>query len=47
MEKNNTLKIFSEKAVPKKEIFYSGNKESSLLFKAMTNSIEMNEQTYV
>ena len=33
------VKMYSEKAEPKKEIFFNGNKGSSLLFKARTNSI--------
>ena len=46
MEKKSTLKMYSEKEKPKKEIFYNGNKGSSLLFKARTNSLEINDRTY-
>merc|ERR1719154_70437 len=42
----STLKMYSEKAAPRKEVFYSGNKGSSLLFKARTNSLEVNDRTY-
>ena len=38
--------MYSEKAAPRKEIFYSGNEGSSLLFKARTNSLEVNNRTY-
>ena len=46
MERKNTLKMYSQKAAPKKEIFYSGDMGSSLLFKARTNSLEINDRTY-
>ena len=45
MGNKSTLKMCSEKVAPRKEIYYSGNKGSSLLFKARTNSSEVNDRT--
>ena len=36
----------SEKVALRKEKFYSGNKGSSLLFRARTNSSQVNDRTY-
>ena len=46
MGNKSTLKMYSEKVAPRKKLFYSGNKGSSLLFKTRTNSLEANDRTY-
>ena len=44
MEGKTSLEIYKNKDNPKKENFYNGSWESSLLFKARTNSLEINER---
>ena len=46
MGNKSKLKMYSEKVAPMKDIFYSGNKGSSLLFKVRTNSQEVKDRTY-
>ena len=46
MEKKSTLKLYSNKVTPRKEVFFNGNWGSELLFKARSNSLEINERTY-
>ena len=46
MENKSSLKLYSSKGKPKKEIFYNGDWGSSLLFKARSNSLEVNDRTY-
>ena len=46
MENKSSLKLYSLKEKPKKEIFYTGDWASSLLFKARSNSLEVNDRTY-
>ena len=42
----STLSMYSGKHMPKREVFYNGNWGSQLLFKARTNSLEINDRTY-
>ena len=44
MEEKTSLEIYKNKEKPKQESFYNGSWESSLLFKARTNSLEINER---
>ena len=41
-----SLVRYQEKQVPRREIFYDGSLGSSLLFKARTESVELNARTY-
>ena len=44
MEKKNSLKRYKVKEKPTREYIYDGTWESSLLFKARTDSLEVNEK---
>ena len=44
METKNSLQLYKMKQNPKWEEVYNGSWESSLLFKAKTNSLEVNER---
>ena len=44
MKEKTSLEIYKNKDKPKKENFYNGSWESSLLFKARTKSLEINER---
>ena len=46
MGNKSKFKMYSENVAPMKDTFYSGNKRSSLLFRASTNSSEVNGRTY-
>ena len=46
MERKSTLRRYKKKKYPGKERFYDGNWISSLLFKARTDSLELNDRTY-
>ena len=46
MGRKVTLKMYSEKSVPKRENFYDGDWGSRLLFRARTNSLEVGDRTY-
>ena len=41
-----SLKLYSLKGKPKRELFYNEDWGSSLLFKARSNSFEVNDRTY-
>ena len=41
-----SLVRYQEKQVPRREMFYDGSLGSSLLFKARTESVELNARTY-
>ena len=42
----STLKMYSSKSHPKRELFFNGNWGSTLLFKSRTNSLELNNRTF-
>ena len=44
MEKKNSLRWYKVKEKPRKENIYDGSWESTLLFKARTDSLEVNEK---
>ena len=44
MEEKNSLETYKNKEKPRTENFYNGSWESSLLFKARSNSLEINER---
>ena len=46
MERKQTLSMYCKKKCPKKEAFYDGSWMSSLLFKARSGSLELNERTH-
>ena len=46
MERKATLKWYKTKRIPKSELFYDGSWAGQLLFKARTNSLEVNVRTY-
>ena len=46
MEKISTIKLYSNKATLKKEVFFNGNWGSALLFKTRSNQLEINDRTY-
>ena len=47
MENKSFLKLYSLKGKPKRELFYNEDWGSSLLFKARSNSFEVNDRTCI
>ena len=45
MENKSTLRYFKEKVKPERELFYYGSWEAKLLFKARSDSLELNGRT--
>ena len=46
IEKKKSLKWYSKKDIPRKENFYTGGWESTLLYKARSNTLETNSKIY-